>query len=96
MGFTELKNACSMYVLDFDTPAEEATLATRQANLTGKIIVSCYVDDPAIVCDNKETEASFHTALDDRFDVKHHSYLTATTRMTKPVDGGLKIDNKSS
>ena len=101
LGFTELKNAGSMYVLDCDAPAEEATIAARPAGLTGKIVVSCYVDDPAIVCDNQEAEAWYHTALDNRFDVKHHSYLTVSnpieycgTRMTKPVDGGLKIDNR--
>ena len=101
LGFTELKNAGSMYVLDCDAPAEEATVAARPAGLIGKIVVSCYVDDPAIVCDNQEAEAWYHTALDNRFDVKHHSYLTVNnpieycgTRMTKPVDGGLKIDNR--
>jgi hypothetical protein len=101
LGFTELKNAGSMYVLDCDAPAEEATIAARPAGRTRKIVVNCYVDDPAIVCDNQEAEAWYHTALGNRFDVKHHSYLTVNnpieycgTRMTKPVDGGLKIDNR--
>ena len=85
-----------MYVLDCDAPTEEATIAVRPTSLTCKIVISCYVDDPAILCGNQGAEAGYHTALDNRFDVKHHSYLIVSnpieccgTRLTKPVDGGL-------
>ena len=98
LGFTELKNAGSMYVMDCWSAEGKSD---RPTNIKGKIVVSCYVDDPAIVCDNAEIEAWFHQELDNRFDVKHHSYLSAGnpieycgTRLTKPVDGGLKIDNR--
>ena len=45
-------------------------------------IVSTFVDDPAIWSKTKADEAWFHDELDKRFDVKHHSYLTAETPLT--------------
>ena len=45
-------------------------------------IVSTFVDDPAIWSKTKADEAWFHGELDKRFDVKHHSYLTAETPLT--------------
>ena len=102
LGFTECKNNGSVYVLDFegDTETPSATGADQPV-LTGKIIVSTYVDDPIIVCDNEGLETWFHQMLEDRFDVKFHSFLTPETpleycgaRLTLTNDGCIKIDNK--
>ena len=127
LGFTEICNAGSVYVKDFDNdmpllqPVQNADLfdpmgymqdgadgegsapsaATKEASLTGKITVSCYVDDPVIVCDNEATEKWYHNEMEKRFDVKHHSYLTVATpleycgtRLSLTVDNELKVDNK--
>ena len=101
LGFTECLNAGSVYVLDFDV-ATDATTDGIPPNgvLTGKITVSTYVDDPIIVCDNIEVEKWFHQMMEDRFDVKFHSFLTTESpldycgaRITLTVDGQIKIDN---
>ena len=62
--------------------------------------MSTYVDDPIIVCDNEDLERWLHQMLEDRFDVKFHSFLTAATpleycgaRLTLTTDGQIKIDN---
>ena len=101
LGFTECKNNGSVYVLDFEGDTMQLAAGADQSVLTGKIIVSTYVDDPIIVCDNEGLETWFHQMLEDRFDVKFHSFLTPATpleycgaRLTLTNDGCIKIDNK--
>ena len=55
------------------------TTATKEASLTGKITVSCYVDDPVIVCDTEAAEQWYHDEMEKRFGVEHHSYLAVAT-----------------
>jgi phosphotransferase system IIB component len=101
-----------VYVKDFDSEDSDLigadgegsgvpTTATKEASLTGKITVSCYVDDPVIVCDTEAAEQWYHNEMEKRFDVKHHSYLTVATpleycgtRLSLTVDNELKVDNK--
>ena len=112
LGFTEICNAGSVYVKNFDSEDSDLigadgegsgvpTAATKEASLTGMITVSCYVDDPVIVCDTEAAEQWYHNEMEKRFDVKHHSYLTVATpleycgtRLTLTVDNELKVDNK--
>ena len=112
LGFTEICNAGSVYVKDFDSEDSDLigadgegsgvpTAATKEASLTGMITVSCYVDDPVIVCDTEAAEQWYHNEMEKRFDVKHHSYLTVATpleycgtRLSLTVDNELKVDNK--
>ena len=64
-------------------------------------IVSSFVDDPTIWSKTKADEAWFHNELDKRFDVKHHSYLTAETplaycgaRIPLSAKGEVCLDNQ--
>ena len=63
--------------------------------------MSTYADGPIIVCDNEDLELWCHQMLEDRFDVKFHSFLTLATpleccgaRLTLSTDKQIKIDNK--
>ena len=63
--------------------------------------MSCYVDDPVIVCDTEATEQWYHNEMEKRFVVKHHSYLTVAnpleycdTSLSLTVDNELDVDNK--
>ena len=64
------------------------------------MIVSCFVDDPIIFAKTAEDETWYHAALDSRFDVKHHSFLTEDepltycgTRISRDVAGQVCMDN---
>ena len=59
------------------------------------------MNDPAIWSKTKADEAWFHDKLDTRFDVKHHSYLTAETplaycraRISLNEKGEVCLDNQ--
>ena len=64
------------------------------------MIVSCFVDDPIMFAKTAADETWYHTALDARFDVKHHSYLSAAepltycgTRISRDATGQVCMDN---
>ena len=64
------------------------------------MIVSCFVDDPIMFAKTAADETWYHTALDARFDVKHHSYLSAAepltycgTRISRDAAGQVCMDN---
>ena len=64
------------------------------------MIVSCFVDDPIMFAKTAEDETWYHAALDSRFDVKHHSFLTEDepltycgTRISRDAAGQVCMDN---
>ena len=46
------------------------------------MIVSCFVDDPIVFAKTTADETWYHTALDARVDIKHHSYLSTAELLT--------------